>query len=131
MLLFMRHVRRREAAGTDPLVSPALFANRQMTGGLLMFFFQFLVMMGLFFAIPLYLSVALGPLGDRHRPEAPAAVGHDAARGRRRAEVLPDGVAAAGGEHRARRRSSSAIVVAVRRDGRGGDRRDRDAGRSC
>ena len=60
ILLFMRHVRRREAAGSDPLVSPELFANRQMTGGLLMFFFQFLVMMGLFFAIPLYLSVALG-----------------------------------------------------------------------
>ena len=49
-----------EVAGADPLVSPGLFANRQMTGGLLMFFFQFLVMMGLFFAIPLYLSVALG-----------------------------------------------------------------------
>ncbi len=31
-----------------------------MTGGLLMFFFQFVVMMGLFFVIPLYLSVALG-----------------------------------------------------------------------
>jgi EmrB/QacA subfamily drug resistance transporter len=60
ILLFMSHVRRREAAGADPLVSPGLFANRQMTGGLLMFFFQFLVMMGLFFAIPLYLSVALG-----------------------------------------------------------------------
>jgi MFS family permease len=60
ILLFMSHVRRREAAGADPLVSPSLFANRQMTGGLLMFFFQFLVMMGLFFAIPLYLSVALG-----------------------------------------------------------------------
>ncbi len=60
ILLFMRHVRRREAAGSDPLVTPELFANRQMTGGLLMFFFQFLVMMGLFFAIPLYLSVALG-----------------------------------------------------------------------
>ena len=60
MLLFLRHVRRREAAGSDPLVSPGLFANRQMTGGLIMFFFQFLVMMGLFFAIPLYLSVALG-----------------------------------------------------------------------
>ena len=60
MLLFLQHVRRREAAGTDPLVSPGLFANRQMTGGLIMFFFQFLVMMGLFFAIPLYLSVALG-----------------------------------------------------------------------
>ena len=60
MLLFLQHVRRREAAGRDPLVEPELFANRQMTGGLLMFFFQFLVMMGLFFAIPLYLSVALG-----------------------------------------------------------------------
>ena len=60
MLLFLQHVRRREAAGHDPLVSPELFANAQMTGGLLMFFFQFLVMMGLFFAIPLYLSVALG-----------------------------------------------------------------------
>ena len=60
MLLFMRHVRARQAAGTDPLVSPGLFANRQMTGGLLMFFFQFLVMMGLFFTIPLYLSIALG-----------------------------------------------------------------------
>ena len=60
ILLFMWHIRRREAAGADPLVSPGLFANRQMTGGLLMFFFQFLVMMGLFFAIPLYLSVALG-----------------------------------------------------------------------
>jgi Na+/melibiose symporter-like transporter len=60
MLVFMWHVRRREAHGTEPLVSPELFRNRQMTGGLLMFFFQFLVMMGLFFAIPLYLSVALG-----------------------------------------------------------------------
>jgi MFS family permease len=60
MLLFLRHVQRLEASGADPLVSPGLFANRQMTGGLLMFFFQFLVMMGLFFAIPLYLSVALG-----------------------------------------------------------------------
>ena len=60
MLFFLQHIRRREAGGHDPLVSPELFANRQMTGGLLMFFFQFLVMMGLFFAIPLYLSVALG-----------------------------------------------------------------------
>jgi EmrB/QacA subfamily drug resistance transporter len=60
ILLFMWHVRRREVAGADPLVNPGLFSNRLMTGGLLMFFFQFLVMMGLFFAIPLYLSVALG-----------------------------------------------------------------------
>ena len=44
----------------EPLVSPTLFSNRQMTGGLLMFFFQYMVMMGIFFVIPLYLSVALG-----------------------------------------------------------------------
>jgi thioredoxin reductase len=37
-----------------------MFGNRQFTGGLTMFFFQFLVQAGLFFTIPLYLSVALG-----------------------------------------------------------------------
>ncbi len=58
--LFMVHARRLEAAGAEPLVEPSLFRNRQMTGGLVMFFFQFVVMMGLFFVIPLYLSVALG-----------------------------------------------------------------------
>jgi Na+/melibiose symporter-like transporter len=58
--LFMLHVRRLDAEGGEPLVTPSLFRNRQMTGGLLMFFFQFVVMMGLFFVIPLYLSVALG-----------------------------------------------------------------------
>jgi Na+/melibiose symporter-like transporter len=60
MLLFMRHVQRLDAAGGEPLVTPSLFRNKQMTGGLVMFFFQFVVMMGLFYVIPLYLSVALG-----------------------------------------------------------------------
>jgi Na+/melibiose symporter-like transporter len=58
--LFMLHTRRVDAAGGEPLVTPGLFRNRQLSGGLLMFFFQFVVMMGLFFVIPLYLSVALG-----------------------------------------------------------------------
>jgi EmrB/QacA subfamily drug resistance transporter len=58
--LFMAHARRLEASDAEPLVDPSLFRNRQMTGGLLMFLFQFVVMMGLFFVIPLYLSVALG-----------------------------------------------------------------------
>ena len=58
--LFMRHVRRLEGAGREPLVKPTLFSNKQMTGGLVMFFFQYVVMMGLFFVVPLYLSVALG-----------------------------------------------------------------------
>jgi EmrB/QacA subfamily drug resistance transporter len=57
---FMGHVRRLDAEGAEPLITPSLFSNRQMTGGLVMFFFQFVVMMGVFFVIPLYLSVALG-----------------------------------------------------------------------
>ena len=58
--LFMGHIRRLEAADGQPLVTPALFGNRRMTSGLIMFFFQFTVMMGVFFVVPLYLSVALG-----------------------------------------------------------------------
>jgi EmrB/QacA subfamily drug resistance transporter len=58
--LFMGHIRRLEAAGAEPLVTPSLFENRQMNSGLVMFFFQFVVMMGVFFVVPLYLSVALG-----------------------------------------------------------------------
>jgi Na+/melibiose symporter-like transporter len=41
-------------------VRRALFQNRQLTGGLTMFFFQYLVQAGIFFVVPLYLSVALG-----------------------------------------------------------------------
>ena len=47
------------AAGKEPLVRPAMFANRQLTGGLLMFTFQFLLQAGVFFVIPLFLSVVL------------------------------------------------------------------------
>jgi Na+/melibiose symporter-like transporter len=49
-----------ERENGEPLVRLGLLANRQMTGGLIMFFFQFLIQAGLFFTIPLYLSVALG-----------------------------------------------------------------------
>jgi predicted MFS family arabinose efflux permease len=58
--LFVLHVRRLDRAGAEPLVSPSLFGNREMTGGLLMFALQYVVMMGVFFVVPLYLSVALG-----------------------------------------------------------------------
>ncbi len=37
-----------------------MFSNRQMMGGLLMFFLLYLVQAGLFFTIPLFLSVSLG-----------------------------------------------------------------------
>ena len=38
----------------------AMLRNRQLTGGLTMFFFQYLVQAGFFFVVPLFLSVALG-----------------------------------------------------------------------
>ena len=49
-----------EKRGAEPLVRLSMLGNRQFTGGLVMFFFQFLIQAGLFFTIPLYLSVALG-----------------------------------------------------------------------
>jgi len=58
--VFAARERRVEARGGEPLVSLVLFRVHQLTGGLSMFFFQYLVQAGLFFAIPLYLSVSLG-----------------------------------------------------------------------
>ncbi|MEU7036766.1 MFS transporter [Streptomyces sp. NPDC046237] len=58
--LFLRWEARLAARGREPLVDPAMLRNRQLTGGLTMFFFQYLVQMGVFFVVPLYLSVALG-----------------------------------------------------------------------
>jgi MFS family permease len=58
--LFFERESRMEAAGEEPLVKPSLFSNRQMSGGLLMFFVLYLVQAGLFFTIPLFLSVSLG-----------------------------------------------------------------------
>lgn len=48
-----------EAGGREPLVRPSMLANQQLTGGLTVFLFQFMVQAGAFFAIPLFLSVVL------------------------------------------------------------------------
>ncbi|MDH6574989.1 MFS transporter [Kitasatospora sp. MAP5-34] len=58
--LFLRWEARLVEQHREPLVDPGLLRNRQLTGGLTMFFFQYLVQMGVFFVVPLYLSVALG-----------------------------------------------------------------------
>ena len=58
--VFFRWQARRESRGEEPLVRVAMLRNRQLTGGLTMFFFQFLVQAGFFFVVPLFLSVALG-----------------------------------------------------------------------
>jgi MFS family permease len=46
--------------GAEPLVDPSILLNRTLRGGLTAFFFQYLLQAGLFFAVPLFLSVALG-----------------------------------------------------------------------
>ncbi|WP_329257523.1 MFS transporter [Streptomyces pseudovenezuelae] len=58
--LFLRWEARMVRRRVEPLIDPAMLRNRQLTGGLTMFFFQYLVQMGVFFVVPLYLSVALG-----------------------------------------------------------------------
>jgi MFS family permease len=58
--LFMGWENRRIARGAEPLVDPAILKNLTLRGGLTAFFFQYLLQAGLFFAVPLFLSVALG-----------------------------------------------------------------------
>jgi len=59
LYLFFRWLERMERLGREPLVRPELLRNRQLRGGLDMFFFQFLIQMGTFFVVPLFLSVVL------------------------------------------------------------------------
>ena len=48
------------AGGREPLVRIEMLRNAQLNGGLTMFFFQFMIQAGIFFTVPLFLSVALG-----------------------------------------------------------------------
>ena len=54
--LWEAHVQRR---GDEPLIRPPMLRNSQLAGGLSMFFFQFFIQAGVFFTIPLFLSVVL------------------------------------------------------------------------
>jgi MFS family permease len=57
---FLGWERRRLGRDQAALIDPAMLDNRVLRGGLTSFFFQFLLQAGLFFTIPLFLSVALG-----------------------------------------------------------------------
>ena len=57
---FLGWERRRLAHGEAALIDPAMLENKLLRGGLTSFFFQYLLQAGLFFAVPLFLSVSLG-----------------------------------------------------------------------
>jgi MFS family permease len=60
LLLFLAWERRRREREQAALIDPAMLRVRQLRGGLTSFFFQYLLQAGLFFTVPLFLSVALG-----------------------------------------------------------------------
>jgi MFS family permease len=57
---FMWWETRQLAHGKAALIDPAMLKNRVLRSGLTAFFFQYLLQAGLFFVVPLFLSVALG-----------------------------------------------------------------------
>ncbi len=58
--LFLAWENRVIARGAEPLIDLARIRNPVLRGGLTAFFFQYFVQGGLYFAVPLFLSVALG-----------------------------------------------------------------------
>jgi MFS family permease len=58
--LFLWWESRRLARGDAALVDPAMLRTPTLRAGLTSFFFQYFLQAGLFFAVPLFLSVALG-----------------------------------------------------------------------
>ena len=58
--LFVRWTERREKNGLDPLFRLGLFDINPLRGGLQMFLAQNIILMGVFFSIPLYLQVVQG-----------------------------------------------------------------------
>ena len=60
VLLFLSWEDRLIAQGKEPLINLPRLRNPVLRGGLIAFMFQYMVQMGLFFVIPLFLSIALG-----------------------------------------------------------------------
>ncbi len=60
LLGFLAWERRSRDRGKPVLMDPALLRFRVLRGGLTAFFFQYLLQAGLFFSVPLFLSIALG-----------------------------------------------------------------------
>ena len=58
--MFFEWESRLEERGDEPLVRPSILKNTQLVAGLRVFFFQYFVQSGVFFVVPLFLSVSLG-----------------------------------------------------------------------
>lgn len=59
VFVFFRWENRLVREGREPLLRPVLLRNRGLVAGLTMFFSQYIVQAGIFFAVPLFLSVVL------------------------------------------------------------------------
>jgi MFS family permease len=60
LYVFLAWQRRRRDRGEAILIDPAMLRAARLRAGLTSFFFQYLLQAGLFFSVPLFLSVALG-----------------------------------------------------------------------
>ncbi len=102
LTLFVLWESRRVRQHKGALVDPAMLRVPGLQAGLTSFFFQYLLQAGLFFVIPLFLSVALGlsavATGVRLLPLSIALL----AGRRRRAQAVPQGLASTGRPHRVR-----------------------------
>ena len=109
--MFFEWESRLEERGDEPLVRPSMLGTRQLVGGLRIFFFQYFVQSGVFFVVPLFLSVVARALGDRHRGPPPAALGDAADRGRRDPAVPPGRQSAPRGAARSGRDVGRHVVL--------------------
>ena len=57
---FFRWQARLQEGGKEPLIDPALLEVRQLRAGLVSFFSQYFLQAGVFFLVPLFLSIVLG-----------------------------------------------------------------------
>ena len=60
LVLFVWWENRRIEHGEGALIDPAMLRNLQLRSGVMSFFFMFLIQAGIFFTVPLFLSVTLG-----------------------------------------------------------------------
>jgi MFS family permease len=60
LALFLAWENRRIERGQGALIDPSILRNLQLRNGVMSFLFMFLVQGGIFFAVPLFLSIALG-----------------------------------------------------------------------